>query len=103
MGTASDDNLPLGSTLSVSWSKVSGPGSVVFVNANSLNATATFLAAGSYVLMLTANDGALSSSSNVTVTVSAAATGRVFTFLRSDSNGGTSKSAPWSAPGMRDA
>jgi hypothetical protein len=74
-GTASDDGLPSGSSLTVSWSKVSGPtGSVVvFVNANSLNASATFSVAGTYTLRLTASDGALTASDDVIVTVAAPA------------------------------
>jgi hypothetical protein len=65
--------------------------------------TATFLAAGSYVLKLSASDGALVSSSNVNITVSAA-TGRTFYIdyvSGNDSNSGTAKSSPWKhAPDM---
>ena len=39
------------------WSKVSGPGTVTFANATALATTATFSAAGGYILALTANDG----------------------------------------------
>ena len=52
---------------SVSWSKVSGPGSVSFVDAQSLSTSATFSAAGSYVLRLTADDGELSASDDILV------------------------------------
>src|SRR5207249_2980123 len=45
-GTASDDGLPTNSTLRTTWSKVSGPGIVTFYNANALNTTASFSAAG---------------------------------------------------------
>jgi len=68
-GTASDDGLPNGSSLTVSWSKVSGPGTVVFVNANSLTASATFLSTGTYTLRLTATDGLLSTTSDVVIVV----------------------------------
>jgi PKD repeat protein len=68
-GTASDDGQPNGSSLTVSWSKVSGPGTVVFVNANSVTASATFLSAGTYTLRLTATDGLLSSTSDVVIVV----------------------------------
>jgi PKD repeat protein len=68
-GTATDDGLPTGSTISVSWTKVGGPGTVVFVNVNSLNASAVMSTAGTYTLRLTASDGALSSSDDVIVTV----------------------------------
>jgi hypothetical protein len=69
-GTASDDGQP--GALSVAWSRLSGPGTVSFASANALNTTAGFSAAGVYVLRLTANDGALSSSDDLTVTVNAA-------------------------------
>ena len=67
-GSASDDGLPSGS-LTILWSKVSGPGSVSFSHPASLNTTATFGSAGTYVLELTASDGALTSADTVTVTV----------------------------------
>ena len=68
-GTATDDGLPKGSTISVSWTKVSGPGTVVFVNVNSLNASAVMSTAGTYALRLSASDGTLSSSDDVIITV----------------------------------
>ena len=74
-GTASDDGQP--GALSVAWSRVSGPGTVSFASANALNTTAGFSAAGVYVLRLSANDGALSSSDEVTVTVNAAPSGQL--------------------------
>ncbi|MBN1570929.1 MAG: hypothetical protein JXA73_24025, partial [Acidobacteria bacterium] len=67
-GTAADDGLPA-DILSVSWSRVSGPGSVVFDDANSTATTAIFSSAGIYVLRLTASDGQLTGSSEVTITV----------------------------------
>jgi RHS repeat-associated protein len=68
-GTASDDGLPTGSTLSVAWTKVSGPGAVTFANAGSAATSATFVEPGEYVLKLTASDGQLSSSDTTTITV----------------------------------
>jgi len=68
-GTVSDDGLPVGTTPVVSWSVVSGPGTVVFTNPNSVMTTASFSKGGTYVLRLTANDSALLSSDDVTVTV----------------------------------
>ncbi len=67
-GTSSDDGLPSGS-LTNTWSLLSGPGTVTFGNSNALNTTASFSAAGNYVLRLTANDGALSSSDDVAIQV----------------------------------
>lgn len=68
-GTVTDDGLPAGTTPAVSWSVVSGPGTVVFSSPNSLATTASFSKGGTYVLRLTANDSALLSSDDVTVTV----------------------------------
>ena len=71
-GTASDDALPNPpATLTTTWSQVSGPGTVTFGNANALTTTVSFSAAGSYVLRLTASDTVLSTTDDVTVTVSA--------------------------------
>ncbi len=70
-GSASDDGLPAGSTLSRTWSKVSGPGTVNFANPSAAITTASISAAGSYVLRLTASDGALSSNDSLNVTVNA--------------------------------
>lgn len=68
-GTATDDGLP-SSTLVISWSKVSGPGSVVFAAPGSLATSASFGGAGVYVLRLTANDSQVATSDDLTVTVS---------------------------------
>jgi RHS repeat-associated protein len=70
-GTVSDDGLPAGGTLTTTWTKVEGPGLVTFVDPSSAATTAQFGAAGTYVLRLTANDGALSSGDDVTVKVNA--------------------------------
>ena len=70
-GTASDDGQPNPpAALTTTWSKVSGPGTVTFANANALSTTATFSLAGSYTLRLTANDSALSASDDIVITVS---------------------------------
>jgi DUF1680 family protein len=57
-----------GKSLVVSWTKDSGPGSVVFANANSATTSATFSTPGDYVLKFTANDGVGDSSDTVKVT-----------------------------------
>ena len=70
-GTASDDGLPNPpAAVTTTWSRVSGPGTVTFGNVNALSTTVSFSAAGTYVLRLTASDTALSTSDDVTVTVS---------------------------------
>ena len=69
-GTASDDGLPNPpGTLVTTWSQFSGPGTVTFGDASSLSTTASFSASGTYVLRLTADDSALQSSDDLTVTV----------------------------------
>jgi RHS repeat-associated protein len=68
-GTVTDDGLPIGGALTVTWSTVSGPGIVTFANANAAATTATFCIPGTYTLRLTASDSALSASDDVVVTV----------------------------------
>lgn len=68
-GTVTDDGLPSGSTLSISWTKISGPGSVHFGNPASASTTASFDEAGTYVLRLTAGDGLLTSTDEATIEV----------------------------------
>ena len=67
-GTVTDDGLP-GTGVTTQWSKVSGPGTVTFGDAAALSTTAAFSTQGTYVLRLTANDGALSSNATLTITV----------------------------------
>src|SRR6185295_6354594 len=70
--TASDDGLPNPpATLTTTWSKVTGPGTVTFGNASARATTASFSAAGSYTLRLTATDSALSAADDIVVTVNA--------------------------------
>jgi hypothetical protein len=74
-GSASDDGLPEGSTLAVTWSWFSGPAPVVFANPAATATTATFTAAGTYGLRLTATDGELTEQDDMTVTVVAGPSG----------------------------
>ncbi|MEP7339705.1 MAG: RHS repeat-associated core domain-containing protein [Acidobacteriota bacterium] len=71
IGMATDDGLPNG-TLTVSWSKLSGPGTVTFSTPNLVATGAMFSGEGVYVLRLTANDGALTAGDDVQVTVNGA-------------------------------
>lgn len=68
-GTVSDDGLPTNSTITVIWSKVSGNGTVSFTSGNELNTFASFSEPGVYLLRLSATDGLLTSSSDITITV----------------------------------
>jgi hypothetical protein len=75
VGSVSDDGRPAGGTLTRRWSVDSGPGTVAFADATAASTSATFSAAGSYVLRLTADDGELSAADTTTVTVSDAPPG----------------------------
>ncbi|MGH3134932.1 MAG: PKD domain-containing protein [Gaiellaceae bacterium] len=68
--TVTDDGQP--GPLTTTWSETSGPGTVTFGDVNAVDTTATFSDTGTYVLHLSAFDGALTSFDEVTVTVSAA-------------------------------
>ncbi|MBI3415686.1 MAG: lamin tail domain-containing protein [Verrucomicrobia bacterium] len=70
-GSVADDGLPLTpGQVSATWLQVTGAGFVTFGNANAVTTTASFSAPGSYVLRLTASDGALSAHDDITVAVS---------------------------------
>ena len=70
-GTVTDDGLPNPpSTVTTTWSMNSGPGTVTFNDASLVDTTATFSVDGVYVLRLTADDGQLTASDVMTVTVS---------------------------------
>ena len=67
-GDVQDDGLPE-DALSVVWHKVNGPGDVSFKDATQEDTSAYFSEAGTYTLSLTADDGLLSESDQVEVTV----------------------------------
>ncbi len=80
-GSVSDDGLPNPPGVTThQWSKVGGPGTVSFGDATALSTTATFSAAGTYVLRLTASDSELTASDDMTVTALSA--GGPFTLER---------------------
>ncbi|MCC7114261.1 MAG: PASTA domain-containing protein [Burkholderiales bacterium] len=71
-GSATDDGRPSPpGALSVAWTLDSGPSGALanFSNPASPTSSVTFNAPGSYVLRLTANDGALAASATTTITV----------------------------------
>jgi RHS repeat-associated protein len=72
-GSVSDDGLPLGNALSISWQQISGPAAATFSGTTSPVTSVTFPEAGTYVLQLSASDGALTTNSTMTVTVTKAA------------------------------
>lgn len=81
-GSVTDDGLPVGSSVTVSWSSLSGPGTVVFENALAAVTQATFSEPGSYRLQLAASDGAASAGDDVVITVRAATVPKPPTNLR---------------------
>ena len=67
-GLVSDDGLP-GPTVTTLWTKISGPGPVTFADAAASTTTASFVIEGAYVLQLAANDGVLTGTDTITITV----------------------------------
>jgi len=72
-GSATDDGQPNGS-ITYSWKKLAGPGKITFGNASQAVTTAQFSKAGTYTLRLTANDGQLSATDDVVITVNSVPT-----------------------------
>jgi RHS repeat-associated protein len=70
VGTVIDDGRPAANLLTTAWSKIDGPGTVTFADAQAANTTATFSSSGIYVLRFDANDG-LNNAVGDTVVVSA--------------------------------
>lgn len=64
-----DDGLPHPPTLTLNWSKVSGPGTVTFKRSTKVSTTATFSSAGTYVIRFSVSDGELTGYDEITVTV----------------------------------
>jgi hypothetical protein len=91
-GTVTDDGLPSGA-LTQTWTKVSGPGTVTFANASAVDTTATFSAAGTYVVQLAASDGSLSSSDTATITVGTSTSSTTTTSTSTPTSGTNTKVA----------
>ncbi len=69
-GNVTDDGLPdPPASFTVNWSQLSGPGPVWFASPDATNTTADIPGVGTYLLRLTAHDGALAASSDVVVNV----------------------------------
>jgi hypothetical protein len=72
-GTVSDDGLPSPPTLTSTWSRVSGPGTVTFGNNHAVDTQASFSVSGTYLLQLSTSDGSLTTRDSVQITVQSAA------------------------------
>jgi uncharacterized protein (DUF1800 family) len=68
-GSATDDGKPVGATLSYTWTKTSGPGTVSFTSPTALSTGASFNVGGTYTLRLSVSDTALTSYAEVRVRV----------------------------------
>ena len=68
-GLVSDDGLPLGSTLTVTWTNLNGGTNVTFVNSNLPVTSVYFGATGAYTLRLSASDGQYTTYSTNLITV----------------------------------
>jgi len=71
--SAFDEGQP-GLPLAFAWSRVAGPGPVLFENSNAANTTVRFSAPGIFVLRLTAHNGPASGFADLTVAVNPEAT-----------------------------
>ncbi len=68
--SVSDDAVPAPpAAITVSWSKLAGPGSVAFSAPNALTTSAAFTLPGDYALRCTASDGVLSATSDISIQV----------------------------------
>jgi hypothetical protein len=66
-GTEFDDNLPVKSSLSFSWEKLSGQGNTSFDHPKEINTQVSFSDSGTYVLRLTVSDGDLTAYDDVRI------------------------------------
>jgi len=108
-GTASDDGQPdPPGALTIAWSQVSGPGQVWFDSPSQTNTLAHFPGAGTYVLRLSASDGALNVADDLTVSIqhsaitvptTLVATGSVWKYL----DNGSDQGVAWIAPAFNDS
>ncbi|MCF6314124.1 MAG: Ig-like domain-containing protein, partial [Verrucomicrobiales bacterium] len=68
-GSVQDDGFPAGSSLTATWTQLSGPGAATFVDPSDVCTAVSFDQPGVYVLRLTGDDGELSTSDELSVTV----------------------------------
>ena len=72
VGIVTDDGLPTPVNLTQLWTKFSGTGTVAFGSPTATSTSASFSLAGVYVLRLTANDGFVTATDDVQITVNPA-------------------------------
>jgi hypothetical protein len=89
-GTVTDDGLPNPpGAVTTTWSQVSGPGTTTFANPAARSTTATFSVPGSYTLQLAANDGSLTGTDTVVITVNPATSATLVGYWKADEGSGT--------------
>ncbi|MDD4736389.1 MAG: right-handed parallel beta-helix repeat-containing protein [Kiritimatiellae bacterium] len=98
-GTVTDDGNPSG-TLTSTWSKVSGPGTVTFADPHATNTTANFSEDGRYVLELRADDGELQDEDTVIVYVDPPYASYRCPLVNPELTGSGSAPDDWSATGV---
>lgn len=69
--TVADDGDTNAPPVTLTWTNMSGPGTLVFGTPNATNTTVSFVEGGEYVLRLTADDGQVAAYDEVTVVVGA--------------------------------
>src|SRR5208282_4723758 len=74
-GTVTDSALPVGGSLSESWSEQQGPAGVTFGSPTQTSTTVTFTAPGTYTFVLTASNTQMIGSATATVVVTGGTTG----------------------------
>ena len=72
IGSVVDDGLPIGGTLTATWTQLSGPAPATIGSPNQAITSVTLPQVGTYVFQLTGNDSQLSTSATVSVVLSPA-------------------------------
>jgi len=88
-GAVTDDGLPSGSTVTTTWTQISGPTSATISNPSNLTTDVTLPAEGSYTFRLTASDTELTGSDEVTVELRAASQTSVLGYWALNEGSGT--------------
>ncbi|MCR4330445.1 MAG: carbohydrate-binding protein [Patescibacteria group bacterium] len=68
-----DDGRPFG-TLTITWSKIDGPGTVTFSNTRTANTAVSFSETGRYHIKATVSDGVLSAGDTIAIDITSAST-----------------------------
>ena len=97
-GSVSDDGIP-SNTISVTWSFVDGPGTVVFGDIHATDTTVRFSIDGFYTVRLTASDGELQHSTDSTIYVDPAFASNRMPLLNKELTGAGDAPNEWTSWG----